>query len=195
VIHSTSSREATSTTPNKQLASITTSSPRTSFQPPAKKPKFSNTIIILSQGTGNCSPSSSARVPGPRASYILYRRIARADYQISPQQAPTLGSRVILNITTTPALLWFQSSFNRHNSATRSKSQNPKMASRSFKPASYLASAPSQSPRQRPAFTRTSSGSSTLSTASEDSFTNTLRGLCKNDSKQKENDDPGKSNL
>jgi hypothetical protein len=124
VIHSTSSREATSTTPNKQLASITTSSPRTSFQPPAKKPKFSNTIIILSQGTGNCSPSSSARVPGPRASYILYRRIARADYQISPQQAPTLGSRVILNITTTPALLWFQSSFNRHNSATRSKSKS-----------------------------------------------------------------------
>jgi hypothetical protein len=78
-------------TPNKQLASIRTFQERRNnksinklisgyFFPAscaAKKSKFSNTIIILSQGTGgNSSLSSSARVPGPRASYILCRRIA-----------------------------------------------------------------------------------------------------------------------
>jgi hypothetical protein len=153
--------------------------------------KFSKSIITLSQGTGNSSQSSSARVPGPRASYILPRRVARADDQISPQQASTLGSRVVLNITTTSHF----SPSSQASTVTIQRPASPKMASRSFKPASYLTSAPSRSPRQRPAFTRTSSGSSTLSTTSEDSFTNTLRGLCANDSKQKQNDDPGKSKL
>lgn len=50
------------------------------------------------------------------------------------------------------------------------------MASRSFKPASYLASAAQQAPNRspRPSFTRTSSNSSTTS---DDSVLATLRGL------------------
>ncbi|PBP16089.1 hypothetical protein BUE80_DR013209 [Diplocarpon rosae] len=47
------------------------------------------------------------------------------------------------------------------------------MAGRSFKPASFLALNSSRSPR--PAFTRTSSSSSTLSTQSEDSLGGLLR--------------------
>jgi hypothetical protein len=108
VIHSTSSREATSTTPNKQLASIRT------FQERRGNKSINNLVSSCEEAkvfkydhhpqprNWQLEPSSSARVPGSRASYILYRRIARADYQISPQQAPTLGSRVVLNITTTP---------------------------------------------------------------------------------------------
>jgi hypothetical protein len=55
------------------------------------------------------------------------------------------------------------------------------MAGRSLKPASYLASAaqaaPNRSPRQRPAFTRSSSGSSVTSTKSEDSMVVMLKGM------------------
>ncbi|KAL5325216.1 hypothetical protein ACEPPN_006340 [Leptodophora sp. 'Broadleaf-Isolate-01'] len=53
------------------------------------------------------------------------------------------------------------------------------MASRSFKPASYLASAAQQAPNRspRPSFTRTSSNSSTVSTKSEDSVVVSLRAL------------------
>lgn len=213
MIHSTSSREAISISPNKQLASIRTFQERRNnksinrlisryfFPACCEEVEVSNTIIILSQGTGgNPSPSSSARVPGLRASYTLCRRIALQEPTIRyphSKQASTLGPRVSRpKYHRDLALLSFQSSINRHNSATGSQSQSQsQMASRSFKPASYLASAPSRSPRQRPAFTRTSSGSSTLSTASEDSFTSTLRGLCANDGKQKENDDPGKAKL
>ncbi|CZT48458.1 uncharacterized protein RSE6_09152 [Rhynchosporium secalis] len=53
------------------------------------------------------------------------------------------------------------------------------MASRSLKPASYLASAAQQAPNRspRPSFTRSSSNSSTISTRSEDSIVATLRGI------------------
>ncbi|KAH7390091.1 hypothetical protein BKA64DRAFT_112774 [Cadophora sp. MPI-SDFR-AT-0126] len=53
------------------------------------------------------------------------------------------------------------------------------MASRSFKPASYLASAAQQAPNRspRPSFTRSSSNSSTVSTKSEDSIVANFRGL------------------
>ncbi|PMD33112.1 hypothetical protein L207DRAFT_175466 [Hyaloscypha variabilis F] len=55
------------------------------------------------------------------------------------------------------------------------------MAGRSFKPASYLASAtqaaPNRSPRQRPQFTRSSSASSVASTKSEDSVVGMLKSL------------------
>jgi hypothetical protein len=55
------------------------------------------------------------------------------------------------------------------------------MAGRSFKPASYLASAtqaaPNRSPRQRPQFTRSSSASSVASTRSEDSVVGMLKSL------------------
>lgn len=49
------------------------------------------------------------------------------------------------------------------------------MASRSFKPASYLASTTNRSPR--PSFTRSSSASSNVSTMGEDAVVATLRGL------------------
>lgn len=55
------------------------------------------------------------------------------------------------------------------------------MASRSFKPASYLASAsgPNRSPgaHARPSFTRTNSSSSNVSTKSDDSLAQTFKGL------------------
>ncbi|TVY46936.1 hypothetical protein LCER1_G009256 [Lachnellula cervina] len=53
------------------------------------------------------------------------------------------------------------------------------MASRSFKPASYLASAAQQTPSRspRPSFARTSSASSNLSSKSEDSFITSLRSM------------------
>ena len=60
------------------------------------------------------------------------------------------------------------------------------MASRSFKPASYLASAAQPSKKSsRPSFARTSSSSSTHSNHSEDSFIATLRSLS---TKEKEKD-------
>ncbi|XMA18947.1 hypothetical protein WAI453_011738 [Rhynchosporium graminicola] len=61
------------------------------------------------------------------------------------------------------------------------------MASRSLKPASYLASAAQQAPNRspRPSFTRSSSNSSTISTRSEDSIVATLRGLSTADGKEK----------
>ncbi|KAL2062129.1 hypothetical protein VTL71DRAFT_6395 [Oculimacula yallundae] len=61
------------------------------------------------------------------------------------------------------------------------------MASRSFKPASYLASAAQQAPNRspRPSFTRSNSNSSTVSTRSEDSMVATLRGLSMADGKDK----------
>jgi hypothetical protein len=61
------------------------------------------------------------------------------------------------------------------------------MASRSFKPASYLASAAQPSKSSRPSFARTSSSSSTHSNHSEDSFIATLRSLSTKD-KDKDKD-------
>ena len=63
------------------------------------------------------------------------------------------------------------------------------MASRSFKPASYLASAAQQAPNRspRPSFTRSSSNSSTVSTKSEDSIVANFRGLSTADGKEKGN--------
>ncbi|KAK0105186.1 hypothetical protein ONS95_004418 [Cadophora gregata] len=61
------------------------------------------------------------------------------------------------------------------------------MASRSFKPASYLASAAQQAPNRspRPSFTRSSSNSSTVSTKSEDSnIVAGIRGLSMVDGKE-----------
>lgn len=71
------------------------------------------------------------------------------------------------------------------------------MASRSFKPASYLASAareaPNRSPRQRPTFTRSSSGCSVTSTQSDDSLVVTLKGISLDSAQGKEDALTGQS--
>jgi hypothetical protein len=130
VIHSTLSKEATSTSPNKQLASIRTFQERaatntvsTTSHEEAKLFKIDHHPQPSGEGTGNSSHPSQHqfRGQGPVIFFIEESQKATIRY-------PTASANT--RITSRPthhhdlAFLWFQSSFNRHNSATGSQSQS-----------------------------------------------------------------------
>ncbi|KAE9365637.1 hypothetical protein N431DRAFT_447274 [Stipitochalara longipes BDJ] len=135
-------------------------------------------------------PHLSARDPSPPSTNTntnLSNRLSTstgAPAAPAPCQRLIKGSRVCCLLSAVPFALEAHHRLLGGNGAPQKA-----MAGRSFKPASYLASAaqaPNRSPRQRPQFTRSSSTGSVASTKSDDSLVATLKGLVLDGREEKE---------